>query len=70
MNLYNFLKNIKLANQLRILTLQAIISLFFLNTSISFAQNINKWNEGAYLGVSLIFNTVKDGYASYVNTDP
>jgi len=52
------------------LTFQVILSLIFLNTSISFAQNINKWNEGAYLGVSLIFNTVKDGDASYVNTDP
>jgi hypothetical protein len=59
----------KRANQLRILTLQVIISLLFLNTQISFAQNLNKWNEGPYVGVSLIFNSIKAGGANYINTE-
>jgi len=62
MNLYNFLKNIKLANQLRILTLQVIISLLFLNTQISFSQNKINW-EGTYVGVDLGIAKGKDhGY--------
>lgn len=65
----HFLKDLKRANQLRILTLQVIISLFFLNTQISFAQNLNKWNEGPYVGVSLIFNSIKAGGANYINTE-
>ena len=48
----------KLIRQLRVLTLQVIISLFFLNTQISFAQNLNKWNEGPYVGISLVFNSI------------
>ena len=56
----------KLIKQLKLLTLQVIISLIFLNTQISLAQNSNKWSEGPYVGVSLIFNTIKAGDASYV----
>jgi hypothetical protein len=51
----------KRIRQLRVLILQVIISLFFLNTQISFAQNLNKWNEGTYLGLSLVFNNIKEG---------
>jgi hypothetical protein len=46
--------------QLRVLTLQVILSLIFLNTQISFAQNLNKWNEGPYIGLSLVFNSIKE----------
>jgi hypothetical protein len=53
--------------QLRALTLQVILSLIFLNTQISFAQNQSKWNEGPYVGVSLVFNKIKQGDASYIN---
>jgi opacity protein-like surface antigen len=57
-----FLKIIKLANQLRILTLQVIISLLFLNTQISFSQNKINW-EGTYVGVDLGIAKGKDhGY--------
>ena len=51
----------KLIRQLRVLTLQVIISLFFLNTQISFAQNLNKWSEGPYVGISLVFNSIEQG---------
>ena len=47
--------------QLKVLTLQVILSLIFLNTQISFAQNLNKWNEGPYIGLSLVFNSIKEG---------
>jgi hypothetical protein len=60
----------RLIKQLKLLTFQVIVSLIFLNTQISFAQNLNKWNEGPYVGVSLIFNTIKADDAKYVNTDP
>jgi hypothetical protein len=56
----------KFIKQLKLLTFQVIVSLIFLNTQISFAQNLNKWSEGPYVGVSLIFNTIKAGDASYV----
>ena len=57
-----FLKYIKFANQLRILTLQVIISLLFLNTQISFSQNKINW-EGTYVGVDLGIAKGKDhGY--------
>ena len=57
-----FLKIIKFANQLRILTLQVIISLLFLNTQISFSQNKINW-EGTYVGVDLGIAKGKDhGY--------
>ena len=51
----------KFIRQLRVLTLQVIISLFFLNTQISFAQNLNKWSEGPYVGISLVFNSIEQG---------
>jgi hypothetical protein len=60
----------RLIKQLKLLTFQVIVSLIFLNTQISFAQNLNKWNEGPYVGVSLIFNTIKADDAKYVNTNP
>ena len=55
----------ELIKQLKLLTLQVIISLIFLNTQIGLAQNSNKWSEGSYVGVSLIFNTIKAGDARY-----
>jgi len=61
-----FLKIIKLANQLRILTLQVIISLLFLNTQISFSQNKINW-EGTYVGVDLGIAKGKDH--GYENVD-
>jgi opacity protein-like surface antigen len=42
----------KLIKQLKLLTLQAILSLIFLNTEISFAQNKINW-EGLYVGVGI-----------------
>jgi hypothetical protein len=60
----------KFIKQLKLLTFQVIVSLIFLNTQISFAQNLNKWSEGPYVGVSLIFNTIKADDAKYVNTNP
>lgn len=60
----------KRIRQLRVLTLQVIISLFFLNTQISFAQNLNKWNEGPYLGLSLVFNSIKEGDSFNTNAGP
>ena len=57
----------KLIKQSKLLTFQVIISLIFLNTQISFAQNLNKWSEGPYAGISLVFNKIKQGDASYIN---
>jgi hypothetical protein len=54
----------------KLLTFHAILSLIILNTQTSFAQNLNKWSEGPYVGVSLIFNTIKADDAKYVNTNP
>ena len=57
----------KLIKHLYLLTIQVIVSLIFLNTQISLAQNSNKWSEGPYGGVSLVFNKIKQGDASYIN---
>jgi hypothetical protein len=57
----------KLIKQLKLLTFQVILSLIILNTQTSFAQNLNKWSEGPYGGVSLVFNKIKQGDASYIN---
>ena len=57
----------KLIKQSKLLTFQVIVSLIFLNTQISFAQNLNKWSEGPYVGISLVFNKIKQGDASYIN---
>jgi hypothetical protein len=57
----------KLIKQLKLLTIQVIVSLIFLNTQISLAQNSNKWSEGPYVGVSLVFNNIEMGDASYIN---
>ena len=57
----------KLIKQLKLLTIQVIVSLIFLNTQISLAQNSNKWSEGPYAGISLVFNKIKQGDASYIN---
>jgi hypothetical protein len=50
----------KLIKQLKLLTIQVIVSLIFLNTQISLAQNSNKWSEGPYAGISLVFNKIKN----------
>jgi opacity protein-like surface antigen len=42
----------KLIKQLKVLTLQVIVSLIFLNTQIGFAQNKINW-EGPYVGVGI-----------------
>ena len=57
----------KFIKQLKLLTIQVIVSLIFLNTQISLAQNSNKWSEGPYAGISLVFNKIKQGDASYIN---
>ena len=56
-------KLIKQLNFIRII----LLSVIFLNSQISFAQDSNKWNEGTYLGASLIFNSINNGDASYYN---
>ena len=56
-------KLIKQSNFIRII----LLSVIFLNSQISFAQDSNKWNEGTYLGTSLIFNSIKNGDAYYNN---
>jgi opacity protein-like surface antigen len=43
---------VKLINRLKVLTLQFIVSLIFLNTQISFAQKKINW-EGTYVGVGI-----------------
>jgi hypothetical protein len=57
----------KLIKLSKLLTFQVIFSLIILNTQTSFAQNLNKWSEGPYGGVSLVFNNIKQGDASYIN---
>ena len=56
----------KLINQLNFIRI-ILLSVIFLNSQISFAQDLNKWNEGTYLGASLIFNSIRNGDASYYN---
>ena len=56
----------KLINQLNFIRI-ILLSVIFLNSQISFAQDSNKWNEGTYLGTSLIFNSIKNGDAYYNN---
>ena len=58
-------KLIKQLNFIRII----LLSVIFLNSQISFAQDSNKWNEGTYLGASLIFNSIKNGDARYYNNN-
>ena len=58
----------KLINQLNFIRI-ILLSVIFLNSQISFAQDSNKWNEGTYLGASLIFNSIKNGDASYYNNN-
>ena len=58
-------KLIKQLNFIRII----LLSVIFLNSQISFAQDSNKWNEGTYLGASLILNSIKNGDASYYNNN-
>ena len=58
-------KLIKQLNFIRII----LLSVIFLNSQISFAQDSNKWNEGTYLGASLIFNSIKNGDSSYYNNN-
>ena len=55
----------KLIKLSKLLTFQVIFSLIILNTQTSFAQNLNKWSEGPYGGVSLVFNKIEQGDASY-----
>ena len=56
----------KLINQLNFIRI-ILLSVIFLNSQISFAQDSNKWNEGTYIGASLIFNSINNGDASYYN---
>ena len=58
-------KLIKQLNFIRII----LLSVIFLNSQISFALESNKWNEGTYVGASLIFNSIKNGDASYYNNN-
>jgi len=58
----------KLINQLNFIRI-ILLSVIFLNSQISFAQDSNKWNEGTYLGASLIFNSIKNGDARYYNNN-
>ena len=58
-------KLIKQLNFIRII----LLSVIFLNSQISFAQDANKWNEGTYLGTSLIFNSIENGDAYYNNVN-
>jgi hypothetical protein len=59
----------RLINRLKFTTI-ILLSVIGLNTQISFAQDSNKWSEGPYVGVSLIFNYIEPVDSSYVNTDP
>ena len=58
----------KLINQLNFIRI-ILLSVIFLNSQISFALESNKWNEGTYVGASLIFNSIKNGDASYYNNN-
>ena len=57
---------IKLIKQLNLIRI-ILLSVIFLNSQISFAQDSNKWIEGTYLGTSLILNTIEHGNAHYKN---
>ena len=57
----------KLMNQLKLLTFHIILFSFFYIQN-SFSKDLDKWNDGAYVGLSLVFNSIKKGDANYINT--
>jgi len=56
-------KLIKQLNFIRII----FLSVIFINAQNTYAQDTSTWNEGPYLGASLIFNTINEGDAYYDN---
>ena len=52
--------------QLKLLTFHIILFSFFYIQN-SFSKDLDKWNDGAYVGLSLVFNSIKEGDANYIN---
>ena len=54
--------------QLKLLTFHIILfSFFFIQNS--FSKDLDKWNDGPYVGLTLVFNSIEQGDANYINTD-
>lgn len=54
--------------QLKLLTFHTILFSFFYIQN-SFSKDLDKWNDGPYVGLSLVFNSIKEGDANYFNPD-
>ena len=53
--------------QLKLLTFHIILfSFFFIQNS--FSKDLDKWNDGPYVGLTLVFNSIEKGDAHYFNT--
>jgi hypothetical protein len=53
--------------QLKLLTFHIILfSFFFIQNS--FSKDLDKWNDGPYVGLTLVFNSIEQGDANYINT--
>lgn len=57
----------RIIKQLKILTFQiTVLSLF--NIQNSFSKDLDKWNDGPYVGLSLVFNSIEQGDANNTQT--
>lgn len=53
--------------QLKLLTFHIILFSFFYIQN-SFSKDLDKWNDGTYVGLTLVFNSIEQGDANYINT--
>lgn len=57
----------KLIKQSKLLTFHIILFSFFYIQN-SFSKDLDKWNDGPYVGLTLVFNSIEKGDAHYFNT--
>jgi hypothetical protein len=57
----------KLIKQSKLLTFHIILFSFFYIQN-SFSKDLDKWNDGPYVGLTLVFNSTEKGDAHYFNT--
>jgi len=56
----------KFIKQSKLLTFHIILFSFFYIQN-SFSKDLDKWNDGPYVGLSLVFNSIKEKDANYFN---
>jgi hypothetical protein len=57
----------KFIKQSKLLTFHIILFSFFYIQN-SFSKDLDKWNDGPYVGLSLVFNSIKEKDANYFNS--